>query len=87
MYQLTDDGVKHLPTNRCIPDSPRNRDWQAYVEWVKNGNSPLPKEIIPDVTEEEEFQRSVSVWIKAIILEAGLDPARIRARVRNMRGG
>ena len=27
-----------------IPDDPANTDYQAYLEWVAEGNTPLPAE-------------------------------------------
>lgn len=35
-------GVLRLPDNAMIPDDPMNRDWQAYQEWLAEGNTPLP---------------------------------------------
>jgi hypothetical protein len=28
----------------CIPFDPANTDYQAYLEWVAEGNQPLPAE-------------------------------------------
>ncbi len=29
-------------TSLCIPFSPDNTDYQAYLKWVEKGNTPLP---------------------------------------------
>jgi len=31
-------------TNVCIPLDPDNTDYQAYLKWVAEGNTPLPAE-------------------------------------------
>jgi hypothetical protein len=38
------DGIKRLPDNAFIPNDPENTDWQAYQEWLAQGNTPLPPE-------------------------------------------
>jgi len=30
--------------NACIPFAPDNTDYQAYLKWVAEGNTPLPAE-------------------------------------------
>ena len=42
MYQLTESGVLRLFDKAFIPDCADNRDWQAYQQWLKNGNGSLP---------------------------------------------
>jgi hypothetical protein len=36
--------VKNLETGWCIPFDPANTDYQAYLKWVAEGNTPLPAE-------------------------------------------
>jgi hypothetical protein len=53
MYQLcTDKGqvvcIKRLADNAFIPFDPANTDYQKYLEWLSEGNEPLP----PDTPSE-----------------------------------
>jgi hypothetical protein len=36
--------IKRLPDNAFIPNDLENTDWQAYQEWLSEGNTPLPPE-------------------------------------------
>jgi hypothetical protein len=49
MYQLLPDYhgqpaqcIKRLADNAFIPFDPANTDYQAYLEWLAEGNEPLP---------------------------------------------
>jgi hypothetical protein len=37
-----DGGVLRLSDNAGIPKDPANTDYQAYLKWVSEGNTPLP---------------------------------------------
>jgi hypothetical protein len=42
-YQLTQgDTILRLTDNAFIPPDPANTDYQQYLEWVSQGNQPLP---------------------------------------------
>ena len=34
--------VKRVPDNSYIPFDPANTDYQAYLKWLEEGNTPLP---------------------------------------------
>ncbi len=49
MYKLIKDSitnditiVKRLSDNAYIPFDPSNTDYQAYLKWLDEGNTPLP---------------------------------------------
>jgi hypothetical protein len=46
MYKLItalgDKSVQRLSDNAFIPFDPANTDYQAYLKWLEEGNTPLP---------------------------------------------
>jgi hypothetical protein len=37
--------IKRLSDNAFIPFDPDNTDYQAYLEWLAEGNEPIPADI------------------------------------------
>ena len=53
-YQLTNlTTIIRLTDNAFIPPDPANTDYQAYLRWLEDGNTPLPADE-PDPTPEPE---------------------------------
>ena len=34
--------IRRLSDNACIPMNPDNTDYQAYLKWIEEGNTPEP---------------------------------------------
>jgi len=43
-YALTEGSIKDNETGAFIPFAEGNRHYQEYLQWVKEGNTPIPKQ-------------------------------------------
>lgn len=70
MYELTSSStIKRLSDNAFIPPDPANSDYQRYLEWLEEGNEPLPYVDPTDYWEVLRTQRNQKLaesdWIVA----------------------
>jgi len=80
--QTNSGGVIRLDDGACIPDSPKNRDWQRYQEWVAAGNTPLPADPPPapiDLSNMDNLDKAFRAFGLLISQYTGKSPATVKA--------
>jgi hypothetical protein len=62
IYQLTNDNSIYRPSdNSWIPKDPANTDYQQYLDWLAEGNEPLPPDPIVEpepLTPQQKLEAS-----------------------------
>ena len=74
MYQLThSDAVVRILDGAVIPADPANSDRQRYDEWLADGHTPQPAEVVPGPSPQEQIEalereHMAPGWQRAFIL-------------------
>lgn len=55
--QIRDDAILRFEGNLIIPFDPANTDYQAYLRWIEDGNTPQP----PDAPQSGAQADAVSI--------------------------
>lgn len=83
MYQLMGGGVvKRLADNAMIPFATGNRDYQEYLKWLDQGNTPTPADPppAPNTKRAEAMQA-----LQDVIDEPGVN-AKLKAMATALKG-
>ena len=84
-YKLRDVGVLDTETGASIPNDEGNRDWQKYLAWVAEGNTPDPADPPPPTpTGGEQFDQRIDgdPVMKALVDELEVLSPGYRGRAR-----
>lgn len=76
-YQLTQyETILRLSDNAFIPPDTSNKDYQEYLAWIEEGNTPLPADPLPEpqeLTVQEKLQ-AAGLTIEELKSLLGLTP-------------
>ncbi len=74
MYKLTNStSIIHIADGACIPSDPENTDYQAYLAWLAEGNTPEPAQQPTQVQIIESIKAAVQSHMDTTAQSLGYD--------------
>jgi hypothetical protein len=71
MYQvISDETILRVDDNVWIPVEPANVDYQDFLQWVEDGNTPLPAPEPPTPIEQTPAERLAATGLTVSELRA-----------------
>jgi hypothetical protein len=80
-YKLKPNGVQRLMDGSSIPADGSNRDWQEYLAWLAEGNTPLSADPPPtpiDLSDVDNLEKAIKALALCIAQVGGLTVPQIK---------
>lgn len=68
-YKLAKDTIVRLSDNAFIPLRTANRDYQAYLKWVADGNSALPEFTPAEIIEKTRQDKNTAARLALLNID------------------